>query len=159
MKASDAFDLALRAPCRNEHRANRALLQLSIAPSLTRPSPLTVSPRLKTVLLSFRATQSAWPPHSRCRFAKTPPHPRHASALHRSHSACRYFLRAVFRPLAGRVNPLHLAREELAANARICDRLHHSNRPATGLDLGLARLGVLIFIITPRNAPRAPLPP
>jgi hypothetical protein len=36
----------------------------------------------------------------------------------------------VFRLLALRVNPPHLGGEELAANARICDRLHHSNRPA-----------------------------
>jgi hypothetical protein len=36
----------------------------------------------------------------------------------------------MFRLLALRVNPPHLGGEELAANARICDRLHHSNRPA-----------------------------
>lgn len=65
-----------RAPCRNEHRVTRALLlRLCIAPSLTRPSPLTVSPRPKTVLPSFRATQSCWPPHSQLCTAPNAPAP------------------------------------------------------------------------------------
>lgn len=53
-----------QAPCRIEQQLNRARLQLCFEPSLspqclTRPSPLTVSPRLRTVLPSFRAIQSA----------------------------------------------------------------------------------------------------
>lgn len=37
--ASDAFDVALEAPCRNEHRVNRARLHPALAPAPSRPSP------------------------------------------------------------------------------------------------------------------------
>jgi hypothetical protein len=55
---SDAFDLAVEGalPVRAPREPSAAATVT--APSLTRPSPLTVSPRLKTVLPSFRATQS-----------------------------------------------------------------------------------------------------
>lgn len=129
-----------QAPCRIEQQLNRARLQLCFEPSLspqclTRPSPLTVSPRLRTVLPSFRAIQPAGG-HTRVLLCPktTTTRPRHASspALHRSpcYCCCRRYLLCVFRLLALRVNPPHLGGEELAASARICDRLHHSNRPA-----------------------------
>lgn len=53
-----AFDLAVEGAIPVRALREPSAPATLIAPSLARPSPLTVSPRLKTVLPSFRATQS-----------------------------------------------------------------------------------------------------
>lgn len=58
MLVPDAFDVAVEGALPVRALCEPSAPATLIAPSLTRPSPLTVSPRLKTVLHSFRAIQS-----------------------------------------------------------------------------------------------------
>jgi hypothetical protein len=108
-----------QAPCRIEQQLNRARLQLCFEPSLspqclTRPSPLTVSPRLRTVLPSFRAIQPAGG-HTRVLLCPktTTTRPRHASCF--LSFSCTSPLTLLFLlPLP----PLPLVRVSLASLAR-----------------------------------------
>ena len=124
-----------QAPCRIEQQLNRARLQLCFRAFPYTPEPVDCQPPSQDGPALISHDSICWRPHSplaSCSAKTTTTRLRHAStpALHRSPCCCRRYLLYVFRLLALRVNPPHLGGEELAANARICDRLHHSNRPA-----------------------------
>lgn len=144
MLVSDAFDLALSARLAetSTERTERACTFASRLPF--EPEPVDRQPPSQDGPALISRDSTCWLAATldccAARLCKTPrlPRPRHASALHRSPCSCLSRHLSVSCSLARRVSPPHLGREELAANARICDRLHHSNRPAPGLEPGLA---------------------